>query len=173
LFATAVDCLAVDLTVHLRRRAYRAAYGLLRLYWWAARPQLRGVKCVLRDRRGHVLLVRHSYGPKAWDLPGGIRRRDESPAMAARREMAEELGLDRDGWTPLGVIRGRLAYRHDTIHVYGLALESEAPPVTLQPAELLASMWCAPEALPQPLAFYASGILGEVIPTRSSPAACS
>ena len=148
--------------MQLRRLAYRAAYVLLRVYWWAARPQLKGVKCVLRDRRGHVLLVRHSYGPKAWDLPGGIRRRDEPPADTARREMAEELGLDRDGWAPLGVIRGRLAYRHDTIHVYGLALDSEAPAVTLQPVELLASMWCAPEALPQPLAFYADGILHEL-----------
>lgn len=157
-----LDCHDVDLDVQLRRLAYRVAYVALRVYWHLAHPELSGVKCVLRDARGHVLLVRHSYGPRAWDLPGGIARHGEAPVATARREMAEELGLDDDRWTPLGTIHGRLFNRHDTIHVLGLCLDTEAPALTLQPAELLGATWCDPAAPPQPLAFYTERLLARI-----------
>ena len=58
------------LPVGLRRRAYRLAYALLCVYWFVRRPECHGVKCVLTDG-ALVLLVRHTYGPPLWDLPGG------------------------------------------------------------------------------------------------------
>ena len=152
----------MPLNVRLRRAGYRVAFGVLRLFWWAARPRLTGVKCVLLDAGGRVLLVRHSYGPPAWDLPGGITRRREAPLHTARREMAEELGVDDDGWSTLGVVHGRNMNRHDTIHVFGLRLPETAPELTLDPVELLTSMWCEPRSLPEPLAFYATRILREL-----------
>lgn len=47
-----------------------------------------------RDEDGRVLVVDPVYKP-VWDLPGGAAEADESPNAACRREMAEELGLDR------------------------------------------------------------------------------
>ena len=47
-----------------------------------------------RDGEGRVLIVNPVYKP-AWDLPGGAAEADESPNAACRREVAEELGLDR------------------------------------------------------------------------------
>ena len=47
-----------------------------------------------RDDAGRVLIVNPVYKP-AWDLPGGAAEADESPHAACRREVAEELGLDR------------------------------------------------------------------------------
>ncbi|MBL7490727.1 NUDIX hydrolase [Frankia sp. AgB1.9] len=52
---------------------------------------------VLVDDDDRVLLVRPTYRP-GWDLPGGVVEQDESPHTAARRELFEELSLDR----PLG-----------------------------------------------------------------------
>lgn len=47
------------------------------------------------DSAGRVLLVRPTY-KDTWDIPGGQVERGESPAAACRRELAEELGLDRE-----------------------------------------------------------------------------
>jgi 8-oxo-dGTP diphosphatase len=47
-----------------------------------------------RDDEGRVLLVNPVY-KQTWDLPGGAVEAEESPHAACRREVAEELGLDR------------------------------------------------------------------------------
>jgi len=49
---------------------------------------------LFRDEAGRVLLVAPTYKPP-WDLPGGAVEKEESPHAACRREVAEELGLDR------------------------------------------------------------------------------
>ncbi|WP_017972922.1 NUDIX domain-containing protein [Actinopolyspora halophila] len=46
------------------------------------------------DGDGRVLLVRKTYGNR-WDIPGGYVDAGESPAQACRRELIEELGIDR------------------------------------------------------------------------------
>jgi len=55
-----------------------------------------------RDEQGRVLIVNPVYKP-AWDLPGGAVEADESPHAACRREVAEELGLDRSPGRVLAV----------------------------------------------------------------------
>lgn len=47
-----------------------------------------------RDQAGRILLVDPVYR-ETWDLPGGAVEAEESPQAACRREVAEELGLDR------------------------------------------------------------------------------
>jgi 8-oxo-dGTP pyrophosphatase MutT (NUDIX family) len=42
-----------------------------------------------------VLLVRKTYGNR-WDIPGGYLDTGESPAAACRRELKEELGIERE-----------------------------------------------------------------------------
>ena len=44
---------------------------------------------------GRVLLVHKTYG-NHWDIPGGYVDIGESPAAACRRELHEELGIDRE-----------------------------------------------------------------------------
>lgn len=46
-------------------------------------------------RRGRVLLTRRAWPPYrgTWDLPGGFLEAGESPDVALRRELREELGL--------------------------------------------------------------------------------
>ncbi|QES47413.1 NUDIX hydrolase [Streptomyces venezuelae] len=60
---------------------------------------LAGAAALFRDAEGRVLLVEPNYR-EGWALPGGTIESDrgESPRTAARRESAEEIGLD----LPLG-----------------------------------------------------------------------
>src|SRR5438067_13089326 len=89
--------------IPLLRVMYRCAYWLLRAYWFVRRPEVQGVKCVLTDG-DQVLLVRHTYGHREWDLPGGAVKRDEPPLNAARREMHEELGIRNEEWISIGQV---------------------------------------------------------------------
>ncbi|MGH3904176.1 MAG: NUDIX domain-containing protein [Pseudonocardiaceae bacterium] len=47
------------------------------------------------DPNDRVLLVHPTY-KDTWDIPGGYVERGESPAAACKRELAEELSLDRE-----------------------------------------------------------------------------
>ena len=71
----------------LLRWAHRARHRWRRL----RKQPLAGVSVLVTDLEGRLLLVRHSYGPQAWALPGGGMRKDETPEAAARREVAEEV----------------------------------------------------------------------------------
>jgi len=49
---------------------------------------------LIRDDAGRVLIVNPTYKPD-WEIPGGIAEADEAPSEACRREVLEELGLER------------------------------------------------------------------------------
>ncbi|MFJ9752995.1 NUDIX domain-containing protein [Streptomyces chartreusis] len=58
---------------------------------------LAGAAMLCRDTEGRILLVKPPWGEDGtWALPGGTVEsdQDETPREAARREVAEELGLD-------------------------------------------------------------------------------
>jgi 8-oxo-dGTP pyrophosphatase MutT (NUDIX family) len=75
------------LPVPVVRVCYRVAYRLARVWWYVVRPDVHGVKGVLRDG-DRILLVRHTYGDRQrWDIPGGHAHAGEPAAAAVRREM--------------------------------------------------------------------------------------
>jgi 8-oxo-dGTP pyrophosphatase MutT (NUDIX family) len=150
--------IAVSTILRLRRLGYRVAYRLLQAFWFVARPRKEGVKCVVTDG-DRVLLVRHTYGRRSWDLPGGSIKRRESPLSAARREMNEELGLDGADWSAIGEVQGRVDRRHDTIHCFRVELSK--PTLTLDQGELAAARWFARSELPADLGPYVDPIMAQ------------
>ncbi len=56
------------------------------------RPMTLGVRGLVADSRGHIVLVRHTY-TEGWYLPGGGVEKDETAHCALRRELAEEAGV--------------------------------------------------------------------------------
>jgi 8-oxo-dGTP diphosphatase len=94
---------------------------------------------LFRDQDGRVLLVDPTYKP-TWDLPGGAVEKEESPQAACRREVAEELGLDRVPGRVLVVdwVPSRPERPEGLIVVYdgGILAADEVAAITLQDGEL-------------------------------------
>ncbi|MFF5706049.1 NUDIX domain-containing protein [Streptomyces sp. NPDC012794] len=112
---------------------------------------LAGAAALYRDADGRVLLVEPNYR-EGWALPGGTIESDrgESPRTAARRESAEEIGID----VPLGRLlavdwslgAGRpplVAYLYDG----GVLDAGQLASITLQEDELLSWKLVGPDEL--------------------------
>ena len=134
---------------------------MLQVFWFVARPTKHGVKCVVTDH-DRVLLVRHTYGSRAWDLPGGSIKRRESPRSAARREMTEELGLDGADWSDIGELQGRVDHRRDTIHCFRVELSE--PTLRIDQVELAAAGWFDRNQLPAEVGPYVDEIMERAPP---------
>ncbi|WP_432056321.1 NUDIX domain-containing protein [Streptomyces sp. bgisy022] len=102
---------------------------------------LAGAGALFRDGVGRVLLVEPNYR-EGWALPGGTIESDdgETPREGARRETAEEIGLDRELGRLLAVdwVRGPgrpplVAYLFDG----GVLGDEELGAIRLQEEELL------------------------------------
>ncbi|WP_186763248.1 NUDIX domain-containing protein [Lentzea tibetensis] len=71
--------------------------------YYASRPPVFvGAGAVLLNDSGDILLVKPTYEPR-WVIPGGAMEPEETPRQTARREIREELALDRDLGTLLCV----------------------------------------------------------------------
>jgi len=141
------------------RLGMRCAYVGLRVYWRVARPTVVGVKCVVTND-DDVLLVRHTYGHRAWDLPGGTVRRRELPIDAARREMHEELGRRIEDWQMLGTMNATADHHDDNLHLFTADIGDRRIDIDL--LELAEAVWFAPDDLPPDIGPYVGKILARV-----------
>lgn len=147
------------LSLQARRAAIRCAYAGLRVYWFLARPQMSGVKCVI-THGDDVLLVRHTYGNRAWDLPGGTIRRREVPVDAARREMNEEIGRRIEDWVDLGELYVSTNHHRDNLHLFHGRLDDARFELDL--VELAEASWFGRNTLPADVGRYVQPILSRV-----------
>lgn len=73
----------------LRDRAFQ-------FYWRRQRPLTMGVRGIIKDSEGQVLLIRHTYTP-GWHFPGGGVEKNETAITALRRELREEARIEMNG----------------------------------------------------------------------------
>ena len=123
----------------------RIADRLRRLWWRLAGPRTVGVRGVVRDDVGRVLLVRHTYGPPLWHLPGGGVKRRESLADAVTRELREEVGILVDGLALHGAYSNLQEGKSD--HIVVFVVERWAARDTNH-AEIDACRWFSLDELP-------------------------
>lgn len=106
-------------------------------------------------RAGRVLLGRrlsHSHGNASWQFPGGHLEWFEEPEACARREVAEETGLE-----IANIERGPFTndcFVEDARHYVTLFMVADAltgEPMVREPTKCSEWRWCAWDALPTPL----------------------
>ena len=106
--------------LHVRRDTVRLPDGETSGREWIDHPGASAVVPI--DDEGRVVLVRQfRFGPgrEFWEVPAGKFDEEGEDALAvARREMAEEVGLEAATWTPLGVTYPAIGYSNEAIHLF-------------------------------------------------------
>jgi ADP-ribose pyrophosphatase YjhB (NUDIX family) len=127
------------------RAALRLAHALRHHFRRLARLPLAGVSVIAVDDAGQVLLVRHSYGSRAWMLPGGGLKRGEAPEAAAARELREEVGCDVRDIEPIATLEEVISGAPHTAYVLAGSVAGDLRP---DRREVTEARFFAPDALP-------------------------
>jgi len=151
----------------VKPQLYRVLHTARTLYWRVRRPVRIGVRVVVFNERGEVLLVRHTYTP-GWFFPGGGADGGETLPEAGARELAEEVGL-----TPLAPLSLVSVYTFfkwgvsDHIAIYQGEVRGEP---TLDPGEIAEARWFALDALPEGCARSTLAASADLLARRTSTA---
>lgn len=112
--------------------AYRVRRRAMALLGW----RTRGVKLLVTDRAGRVLLVRHRYGRSDLHmLPGGGIARGEAPVEAAARELREETGCIARELALVARHESRTEGRRDTVFLFAARTDEMPVPDGVELAE--------------------------------------
>jgi ADP-ribose pyrophosphatase YjhB (NUDIX family) len=117
-------------------------------FFWArlTRPMTLGVRGVVTDKEGRVLLVEHTY-VHGWYLPGGGVDRGESVEEALRRELLEEAGVEIEGAPELIAIHASEAFKNDHVALYRIRAWRQVEATSR--GEIARTGFFAPDALPE------------------------
>ena len=106
-----------------------------------------GVRGIVTNDQGEVLLVEHTYLP-GWHLPGGGVERRETAELALVREMREEAGVRVLGRPVLLSIHSNEP-NHRGDHVLLYRVQAWEPCAPAAQGEIHEIGWFAPDALPE------------------------
>jgi len=129
-----------------RRRFEPFARPVFRLHARLRRGMTLGVRGVVVDAEGGVLLVEHTYIP-GWHLPGGGVERGETAVQSLGRELEEEAGVQPTTAPRLiSIHSNHRSYPGDHVLVY--LVEAWAPCPATSRGEIHQIGWFAPNKLP-------------------------
>jgi len=91
---------------------------LFHLYFLFRRPMTLGVRVLVENEKGEVLLVKHTY-VEGWYLPGGGVETGDTMAQTAIKELREEVGYEIIGEPKLlGIYKNKSASKRDHVALY-------------------------------------------------------
>ncbi len=132
----------------LPRLPERAMHWLILRHALLRHAVVMGVRMVVIDSGGQVLLVRHSYLP-GWHLPGGGCEIGETVRAAAIREVREEAGLAISGEPALlGIYLNRALGNRNHVAVF-VTRDFVVIPDAPRDWEIIERGFFAPAALPE------------------------
>lgn len=147
------------------------AYGMQKFLWKIFRPRTRGVKIMLFNDGGEILLIRNSYGSSdLYVLPGGGVRPWERPIDAASREVREELGSVAEALAAVSTYFSTAEGKKDTIYLFEGKLTEAPRPDGVEVAEArFFSLDELPETLSPATARRLAERSGELVDTSNQP----
>ena len=105
----------------------QTAYLVRRWFLRVFRIRTHGVKVMVFNGAGELLLIRNTYGKThLWTLPGGGIKRGEAPDAAALREVREEVGLEVRDLAFIARHLNTKEGKRDTIHLFTARTDEEA-----------------------------------------------
>jgi len=130
-----------------KRRLEPKLRPLIHLVMRITRGLTLGVRGLVTDAEGRVLLVEHTY-TTGWYLPGGGVERGETAETALARELVEETGVRLTGPVRLlSVHSNEVHHRGDHVLVY--RCDHWEPCEATSRGEIAQVGWFAPDALPE------------------------
>jgi len=129
-----------------RRNLQPLVRPLYQVYSRLSRGATLGVRGLVLNGAGEVLLVEHTY-VSGWFLPGGGVERGETTEQAVIRELQEEAGVRVIGRPRLvGIHANHRVFRGD--HVLFYRVDTWEPCAAAEQGEIHAVAWFAPDRLP-------------------------
>jgi 8-oxo-dGTP pyrophosphatase MutT (NUDIX family) len=129
-----------------RRRIEPFTRPLIYAWFRLRRGLTLGVRGLVTDAEGRVLLVQHTYVP-GWHLPGGGVERRETAEQALAHELQEEAGVRVLGRASLVSVHSNEP-RHPGDHVLLYRVHAWEPCAASAQGEIHEIGWFAPDALP-------------------------
>jgi len=129
-----------------RRHLQPLVRPLYQVYSRLNRGATLGVRGLVLNEAGEVLLVEHTY-VSGWFLPGGGVERGETTEQAVIRELEEEAGVRTIGRPRLvGIHANHRVFRGDHVLLY--RVDAWEPCAAADQGEIRAVAWFAPDRLP-------------------------
>ncbi|WP_084391903.1 NUDIX domain-containing protein [Henriciella pelagia] len=114
-----------------------------------SRPMTLGVRAMLEDSQGRVLLVRHTYTSGLF-LPGGGVEKGEIAEVSLRRELIEEAGAEIVGAPRLiGIYSNHRVFPNDHVVLYRLDAEAWQAREPTSRGEISQRLWIDPVSPPE------------------------
>lgn len=129
-----------------RRRIEPLARPFVFAWFKLARGMTLGVRGIVTDPEGRVLLVEHTY-VEGWHLPGGGVEKAEAAPTSLERELEEEAGVRLTAPGQLVSIHSNHAH-HPNDHVLVYLCRDWTPCPATSRGEIARTGWFAPDALP-------------------------
>ena len=149
-----------------RRRIEPLLRPLFRAWFKATRGLTLGVRGLVVDEQGRVLLIQHTYTP-GWHMPGGGVERGETIEEALARELVEEAGVEMVGRPRLlSIHSNHLIFPGDHVLVY--RVDHWRAVKATSKGEIHAVEWFAPDALPDEITKGTRRRIEEAFATRAS-----
>lgn len=127
----------------------RVRTRLFQTWFRLRRPMTLGVRAIVENHEGAVVLVRHTYVPGLY-LPGGGVEKGERVIGSLARELKEEAGVGLSGTATLfGLYANHASFPNDHVALFCIGPQDWVSASPDNRGEIAQVIWCRPDTLPE------------------------